>query len=323
MPGSKGRVINLGQGRVLRRRGPDPCWKRSAGNIRHGEGTRRGSGAALVLEESRKHSLLCRRIETCGNPGWRRYPPRARRRLRALSRLPPSGRGRECQDPRRAPEIKVVSFRRRRHATRRPHDAPGDALQLLLKGDQLRLAQAKAMKLIDAIVPAGELVQHAKDWIKGGGKAKAPWDEEKFRLPGGPVYSNAGKMTFAAANAIYRRETYDNYPAARAIMQVVYEALQLPMDIALPRRVALVRKDPALAGGGGHDPHAVRLHQELTKARAGPRRSRQRNSRPSASSGRGSWRQYCLCHGDGRARRVLLDREPGAADKARRIRQSS
>jgi 3-hydroxyacyl-CoA dehydrogenase/enoyl-CoA hydratase/3-hydroxybutyryl-CoA epimerase len=40
-------------------------------------------------------------------------------------------------------------------------------------------------------------------------------------------------MVFPAANALYRRETYDNYPAARAIMQVVYEGLQLPMDQAL------------------------------------------------------------------------------------------
>ena len=38
---------------------------------------------------------------------------------------------------------------------------------------------------------------------------------------------------FPAANAIYRRETYDNYPAAHAILQVVYEGLQLPMDQAL------------------------------------------------------------------------------------------
>src|SRR5581483_419129 len=52
-------------------------------------------------------------------------------------------------------------------------------------------------------------------------------------LPGGLVYSKAGMMTFPAANAIYRRETYDNYPGARAILQVVYEGLQLPMDQAL------------------------------------------------------------------------------------------
>jgi 3-hydroxyacyl-CoA dehydrogenase/enoyl-CoA hydratase/3-hydroxybutyryl-CoA epimerase len=110
---------------------------------------------------------------------------------------------------------------------------PADALLFLLKGDQLRLSQAKAMKLVDALVPAAELVRHAKDWIKAHGEVRAPWDLEGFRLPGGAVYSKAGMMTFAAANALYRRDTYDNYPAAHAIMQVVYEGLQLPMDLAL------------------------------------------------------------------------------------------
>ena len=111
--------------------------------------------------------------------------------------------------------------------------APADALQFLLKGDQLRLNRAKAMKLVDAVVPAADLIKAAKDWIKASGKAKAPWDVDGFRLPGGPVYSKAGMMTFPAANAIYRRETYDNYPAARAILQVVYEGLLLPIDRAL------------------------------------------------------------------------------------------
>ena len=89
------------------------------------------------------------------------------------------------------------------------------------------------MKLVDAVVPADDLVASAKAWIKTVGKAKAPWDEDGFRLPGGPVYSKAGMQTFPPANAIYRRETFDNYPAARAIMQVVYEGLQLPFDLAL------------------------------------------------------------------------------------------
>jgi 3-hydroxyacyl-CoA dehydrogenase/enoyl-CoA hydratase/3-hydroxybutyryl-CoA epimerase len=110
---------------------------------------------------------------------------------------------------------------------------PGDALQFLLKGDQLRSDRAKGMKLIDAIVPAADLVKAARDWAKANPKAKNPWDADGFRLPGGPVYSKAGMMTFPPANAIYRRETYDNYPAARAIMQVVYEGLLLPMDLAL------------------------------------------------------------------------------------------
>jgi len=83
------------------------------------------------------------------------------------------------------------------------------------------------------VVPPGDLVKAAKDWIKGGGKGVAPWDAEGFRLPGGPVYSKAGMMVFPPANALYRRETYDNYPAARAILQCVYEGLQLDIDTAL------------------------------------------------------------------------------------------
>ena len=111
---------------------------------------------------------------------------------------------------------------------------PADALQFLLKGEQLKVDRAKAMKLIDAVVPQGDLIKAAKDLIKAGGKAKAPWDTEGFRLPGGPVYSKAGMMTFPAANAIYLvAKTYDNYPAARAILQVVYEGLQVPFDTAL------------------------------------------------------------------------------------------
>ena len=61
-------------------------------------------------------------------------------------------------------------------------------MQLLLKGEAVNLDKAKALNLIHAIVPAADLIKAAKDWIKGGGKAVAPWDEKGFKLPGGPVY---------------------------------------------------------------------------------------------------------------------------------------
>lgn len=69
--------------------------------------------------------------------------------------------------------------------------------------------------------------------ILDGLKAVQPWDEKGFRLPGGPVYSAAGAQLFPPANAIYRRETHDNYPGARAILKCVYEGLLLPIDAAL------------------------------------------------------------------------------------------
>ena len=51
--------------------------------------------------------------------------------------------------------------------------ATADALQFLLKGDQIRLDRAKTMKLVDAIVPAADLVKAAKDWIKTSPQVEA------------------------------------------------------------------------------------------------------------------------------------------------------
>jgi 3-hydroxyacyl-CoA dehydrogenase / enoyl-CoA hydratase / 3-hydroxybutyryl-CoA epimerase len=193
------------------------------------------AAAKMVFDESRKLSLLYRRIETCGKP-W----------VCALNGTAMGGgfelalacHYRVASDDAKTrlglPEIKIGLFPGGGGTQRVARMLqPADALQFLLKGDQLKVDRAKAMKLVDAVVPEADLIKAAKDWAKANGKAKAPWDTEGFRLPGGPVYSKAGMMTFPAANAIYRRETYDNYPAARAILQVVYEGLQLPIDTAL------------------------------------------------------------------------------------------
>jgi 3-hydroxyacyl-CoA dehydrogenase/enoyl-CoA hydratase/3-hydroxybutyryl-CoA epimerase len=207
---------------------------------------------ALLFAESRKFSQLCRRIETCGKP-W----------VAALNGTAVGGgfelalacHRRIAADNAKArfglPEIKVGLFPgaggTQRVARMMP---PAEALQFLLKGDQIDVARAKAMKLVDAVAPPAELIKAAKDWIANGGSATAPWDADGFKLPGGPVHSKAGMMVFTPANALYRRETYDNYPAARAIMQVVYEGLQLPMDQALrveSRYFAKILRSPEAA----------------------------------------------------------------------------
>jgi 3-hydroxyacyl-CoA dehydrogenase/enoyl-CoA hydratase/3-hydroxybutyryl-CoA epimerase len=190
---------------------------------------------ARLYEDSRKLSQLYRRLETSGKPWVAAVTGTA---LGGGFELCLACHYRVAADHARTrvglPEIKIGLFPGAGGTQRIARMLqPGDALQFLLKGDQLRLSQAKGMKLIDAVVPPADLIKTAKDWIKAGGKATAPWDVDGFRLPGGPVYSKAGMMTFPAANAIYRRETYDNYPAARAVLQVVYEGLQLPMDLAL------------------------------------------------------------------------------------------
>jgi 3-hydroxyacyl-CoA dehydrogenase/enoyl-CoA hydratase/3-hydroxybutyryl-CoA epimerase len=189
----------------------------------------------MLFDQSRRFSLVLRSIETSGKP-W----------AAAINGLALGG-GFEitlcchyrvaAENPKTRlglPEVKVGLFPGAGGTQRVPRLVPPqDAMTILLKGDPVTVDKAKALNLIHAIVPAADLIKAAKDWIKGGGKAVAPWDEKGFKLPGGPVFSKAGMMMFPAGNAIYRRETYDNYPAARAIMSCVYEGLQLPIDAAL------------------------------------------------------------------------------------------
>ena len=188
-----------------------------------------------LFEEVSKLSLNLRRIETSGKP-WvaaingiafgGAFELALACHYRVVSDSPKTRLG--------LPEVKVGLFPGGGGTQRLPRMIqPMDALQLLLKGDAIDAAKAKSLGIAGAVVPAADLVKTAKEWIKAGGKATAPWDEKGFKLPGGPVYSKAGMQFFPPANAILRRETYDNYPAARAILQCVYEGLQVPMDTAL------------------------------------------------------------------------------------------
>ncbi len=108
-----------------------------------------------------------------------------------------------------------------------------DALQMMLTGRQIKVEQAARAGIVHKVVAADELVSEARRWLLDGPDAVAPWDKRGFRIPGGMNFSKNGMMTFTAANAIYRRETMDNYPALRAIMSCVYEGLMVDIDTGL------------------------------------------------------------------------------------------
>jgi 3-hydroxyacyl-CoA dehydrogenase / enoyl-CoA hydratase / 3-hydroxybutyryl-CoA epimerase len=197
----------------------------------------KGEEAAMQVffEESRKLSLLYRRLEICGKPFAAAIHGVC---LGGAFELALACHYRVVSDADGTrvglPEIKVGLFPGAGGTQRVARlMQTGDALQMLFKGDQIRPLMARNMGLVHEVAPRDQIVEKAKAWIKGGGSAVAPWDEEKFKAPSGKVYSPAGMMIWPPANAIYRRETHDNYPAAKAILQAVYEGLQLPMDLAL------------------------------------------------------------------------------------------
>jgi 3-hydroxyacyl-CoA dehydrogenase / enoyl-CoA hydratase / 3-hydroxybutyryl-CoA epimerase len=191
--------------------------------------------AKLLFENASFLQGVLRKLETSGKP-W----------VAAINGLAMGGAFEIClachgrvmnDDPKvkvGLPEVKVGVFPGGGGTQRVPRlIQTQEALQMLLQGKSYDGAKAKRLGLVHEVAPASELVAVAKKMILSGLKAVQPWDEKGYKIPGGAVYSAQGAQLFPPANAIYRRETYDNYPGARAIMKCVYEGLLLPMDAAL------------------------------------------------------------------------------------------
>ena len=187
------------------------------------------------FDESRKLSLLYRKLETCGKPFAAAIHGVC---LGGAFELALSYQLRVVSDDASTrvglPEIKVGLFPGAGGTQRVSRlMQTGDALQMMFKGDQIKALPARNSGLVHAVLPRDQIVAAAKEWLKANPQAKQPWEDPKFKLPSNKVHSPAGMQIWPPANAIYRRETNDNYPAARAILSAVYEGLQLPMDLAL------------------------------------------------------------------------------------------
>jgi 3-hydroxyacyl-CoA dehydrogenase / enoyl-CoA hydratase / 3-hydroxybutyryl-CoA epimerase len=86
------------------------------------------------------------------------------------------------------------------------------AAPYLLQGKSMSPQEALKSGVVGAVVPAGETVAAAKAWVLANPKAKAPWDDEKYRVKDGP-YTPGGGMAFVGGNAMLGKTTYGNYPA--------------------------------------------------------------------------------------------------------------
>ena len=189
----------------------------------------------LFFEESRRLSILYRRIEKCSKPfaaaihgvclgGAFELALACHHRVMLADDKTKVG----------LPEVKLGLFPGAGGTQRVARLTETDkALQFLLKGNPVDAVKALELKLVHEITPDLDPVVLATQWIQTVGDAVAPWDKKDFKNPSGKVFSPKGMMVWPAANAHYRKETYDNYPGARAILTAVYEGLQVNIDTGL------------------------------------------------------------------------------------------
>ena len=109
------------------------------------------------------------------------------------------------------------------------------AAPVLLEGKLSDPKAAKAMGLVDEVVPAEQLLDRAKEWVLAASDADCvkPWDQKGWKMPGGAPYSPQGFMTFVGASAMVNGQTQGVYPAAKALLSAVYEGALVPFDTAL------------------------------------------------------------------------------------------
>src|SRR3546814_508969 len=108
------------------------------------------------------------------------------------------------------------------------------ALDLLLSGRSVKPAEALKLKIVDEVVPAAELIPHAKAWLATNPDPVKPWDKKGFALPEsrGLLNPEAAAMFSAATGGVVSKGGY-NLPAPGAILSTVFEGVQLPFDKAL------------------------------------------------------------------------------------------
>jgi 3-hydroxyacyl-CoA dehydrogenase/enoyl-CoA hydratase/3-hydroxybutyryl-CoA epimerase len=108
------------------------------------------------------------------------------------------------------------------------------SLMPLLTAKKMRAAEAKNIGLVNAEADSpDDVLEAAKAWIRSGGKAIQPWDVRGFEVPGMDMTSVQTTFLYAGTAGMVRKQTMGNYPAAQAILDCLYEGLQMAFDQSL------------------------------------------------------------------------------------------
>ena len=109
-----------------------------------------------------------------------------------------------------------------------------NAATMATSGKPIDPATAKAYGIVQDVVPAGETVAKAKEWVKANPKTSQPWDRKGFKFPGGAGAMDPRSVQFfVGANAMAQKQTNHNYPAIQAILSCLYEGSIVPFDTAI------------------------------------------------------------------------------------------
>jgi 3-hydroxyacyl-CoA dehydrogenase / enoyl-CoA hydratase / 3-hydroxybutyryl-CoA epimerase len=112
------------------------------------------------------------------------------------------------------------------------------ALPILLEGARLSGQTAVAAGVADQLVPAGEEVAAAEQWVLSHASGSQPWDRPGWR----PADANRASAVVERKRADVLTETLGHYPAPLAILDCVGQGLPQPFDDAIRTEMQIFSK---------------------------------------------------------------------------------
>jgi len=108
------------------------------------------------------------------------------------------------------------------------------AFPYLVEGKTMRPQEAAELGLVQCLAPNREdLFRMAREWMRANPSPKQPWDDDKYRMPGGAPSSPAISQMLAIAPAVLIEKTRGLYPAPKAIMSAMVEGAYVDFGTAL------------------------------------------------------------------------------------------
>ncbi|MDB5978972.1 MAG: 3-hydroxyacyl-CoA dehydrogenase [Nevskia sp.] len=190
------------------------------------EGLYKNTDVKLVYDIAEAYKVMLRRLEKCGRPVVAALNGTA---LGGGLELALACNYRIAVDNPKAkfglPEVKLGLLPGGGGTQRLPRLIGIQAsLPLMLEGKELRADQAKQQGILNEVVKDGaEMLARAKAWCLANPKPVQPWDDKKFKWPGGDSKSPANAQMWAIAPSMADAKSQGNYPALTNIMSCVFE----------------------------------------------------------------------------------------------------
>jgi 3-hydroxyacyl-CoA dehydrogenase/enoyl-CoA hydratase/3-hydroxybutyryl-CoA epimerase len=107
------------------------------------------------------------------------------------------------------------------------------AAPFLMQGKQVPASAAQKAGFVNDLAPDREsLLAKARAWLLSGPEPSQPWDRKGFRIPGGDPRSPSILQRIPAMPALLTKESFNVYPAPRAIMAAAVEGATVDFDTA-------------------------------------------------------------------------------------------